>query len=87
MSTLTAPTTDRFATFKTAWSNALQRELTRACTHGTVAITYDGLFNLGLHHQVIPPGAPSGTNAKWVLHEMFNEIVATFPPHLKRKLY
>jgi len=81
------PPPDRFASFKAAWRLALIRELTAACTDGTVAIGTNCLFELGLRARALPNGAPTGTNDRWVLRQMFNEIIATFPEHLKQKHY
>jgi len=84
MNTISTP--DRFAAFKAAWRLALIRELNAACTDGTAAIAPTMLLHRGLAATVLPAGAPTGTNPRWVLHQDFLAIIATFPGSLKQKL-
>ena len=69
-----------FALWRSEFRAAVIQRI-RALDHdGTTSMSRDNLFQIV---RIPPNGGPTGTNARWVARQVFDEIVARLPDRLR----
>jgi len=72
-----------FENWKARLADEVRAKLNENYRNGFVAMSADNLFAI----LRFPSGGPLGPNAAWSARMALNDIVASLPPNLKRRIY